>query len=220
MSNTTAESQGGRWSSRQVYLLAATCLLIGTVLGYLFRGSEATSLASSRPQAEVEATPASTSTQAPPHPMPTLDEMKHMADKQAEPLLAQLKTNPTDPHLLAQVGDVYKVAHQFKDAADFYSQSLKIDPKNVPVRTALAACLYYMGDADTAIQQLQEALKHDAKDPNALFNLGVIKWQAKKDGSGALAAWQQLLKLNPDLDGGKRAQVEKLMGEVRKGGGS
>jgi hypothetical protein len=29
------------------------------------------------------------------------------------------------------------------------------------------------------------------------FNLGIVKWQGKKDGPGAVAAWKKLLETNP-----------------------
>jgi hypothetical protein len=41
--------------------------------------------------------------------------------------------------------------------------------------------------------------------------LGVIRWKEKKDGKGAIAAWSQLLKLNPKLDHENKTQLEKLM---------
>ena len=56
--------------------------------------------------------------------MPTLEQMKHMADKQAESLLEQLKSNPNDARLLAKIATMYSATHQFKEAADYYAKSL------------------------------------------------------------------------------------------------
>ena len=44
----------------------------------------------------------------------------------------------------------------------------------------------------------------------------MIKWQGKQDGSGALAAWQELLKSNPQLSADRKATVQKLMADVAK----
>jgi len=106
--------------------------------------------------------------------------------------------------------------HQFKEAAGYYDKSLKLDPKNVPIRTELASSLYYCGDVDGALAQLEQALKYDPKDTNSLFNIGVIRWKGKKDAAGAIAAWQELLKVHPDLD--RRPIVEKMIAEARTGG--
>jgi len=32
---------------------------------------------------------------------------------------------------------------------------------------------------------------------DTLFNLRIVKWQGKKDGPGAVAAWKKLLETNP-----------------------
>jgi cytochrome c-type biogenesis protein CcmH/NrfG len=81
----------------------------------------------------------------------------------------------------------------------------------------MASCLYYGGDVDGAISQLQQSLRYDPKDANSLFNLGMVKWQGKKDSKGALAAWQLLLKSNPQLSADRKATVEKLMGDIQMG---
>ncbi|MGA7400238.1 MAG: tetratricopeptide repeat protein, partial [Candidatus Sulfotelmatobacter sp.] len=82
------------------------------------------------------------------------------------------------------------------------------------------SCLYYNGDVDGALRQLQQSLHYDPKDANSLFNLGVIKWQGKQDAKGALTAWQELLKTNPQLSADRKAAVEKLMADVQMKGKS
>jgi hypothetical protein len=37
------------------------------------------------------------------------------------------------------------------------------------------------GDVDGALQQLTQATTDDPKDANSFFNLGMIRWQGKKD---------------------------------------
>ena len=150
--------------------------------------------------------------------MPSLEEMKQMADKKAAPLLEKLKGEPNNSDLLIQVGKIYQSTHQFKEAADYYDKALQVDPKNVAIRTELASCLYYNGDVDEAITQLQKGLQYDPKDANSLFNLGMMKWQGKKDNKGALAVWQELLKSNPQLSPDRKATVQKLMANVQMQG--
>lgn len=196
------------WTVRQVYVTAALCLLMGVAVGYLFRGSQMPSRAPSAP-ATAQAAP-----QAPAQ-MPTLDQMKHMADKQAEPLLAKLQNDASNPDLLVKIGRVYESAHQFKEAAAYYEKSLSIKPQNVAVRNEMASCLYYDGDVDGALKQLDRSLKDDPRNPNSLFNLGMIRWQGKNDSQGAVSAWQRLLKLNPNLESQKKDQVQRLIADVR-----
>ena len=146
--------------------------------------------------------------------------MQRVANVKAQPLLARLKNDPNNSDLLIQVGNIYSSTHQFKEAVDFYNKALQAHPDNVAIRTEMASCLYYIGDVDGAISQLQGSLQYDPKDANSLFNLGMIKWQGKKDSKGALAAWRELLKANPQLSADRKATVRKLMSEVESKGGS
>jgi len=146
--------------------------------------------------------------------MPTLEEMKQMADKQAAPLMAKLKTDPNNIDLLMQVASIYHTTHQFQEAVTYYRRAAQADPKNVALRTKLAASLYRTGDVDGAISQLKQALTYAPTDANALFDLGMMRLQGKQDGKGALVAWRLLLKSNPQLSSERRATVEKLMADV------
>lgn len=198
------------WKPAQVYTMAGICVVIGLVLGYLFRDS-----ASNAVPASAVAQASSQGAITAPAQMPSLDQMKHMADEQAEPLLAKLQNDPNNSDLLNQIGTIYKATHQFKEAIRYYQKAVQADPKNNLARTDLASCLYYEGDVDGALTQLQQALTYNPKDANSLFNLGMIRWKGKGDTKGAVEAWNQLLKSNPQLDKQKKTQVEKLLAEVQ-----
>jgi cytochrome c-type biogenesis protein CcmH/NrfG len=203
------------WKTTQAYAMAATCLVIGIALGYLFHGSAPRpALPSQTAQMQMQSPSGASAGRQ--HPMDNLEDMKRMADKKAEPLLVKLKANPNNSELLNQIGTLYKVTHQFKEAAGYFQKALDADPKNVAARTDLASCLFYQGDADGAIQQLQQSLNYDPKDANSLFNLGMIRLQGKNDPTGAVTAWKQLLKLNPTLADDKKAAVQKLIAQARQ----
>jgi len=210
---TNLASRETGWRPGHAYLLAVICLVLGTALGYLFRGSGARPTRTAGPAAQAQA-PANGAPK-----MPSLDDMKRMADKQAEPLLAKLKTDPNNADLLVQIARIYEATHQFKEAVSYFEKALQASPKNVGTRTEMASCLYYDGDVDGAISQLQLALQDKPTDANSLFNLGLIRWKGKGDSKGALTAWQQLLKSNPDLDSKKKAQVQKLMAALQENDG-
>ena len=241
---TTATSASPSMRAAQVYAMAGLCLVAGLGIGFVSMGwqshpsrPKATPAAAAalplagpaqlpaapqgilRPApnpSQPNAGPASphSGTAMPAGKMPTLADMKQMADKKAEPLLAKLKTDPNNLDVLMQVASIYHTTHQFHDAAKYYRRAVEVDPKNVALRTKLAASLYRAGDVDGGIAQLKQALTYDPKDANALFDLGMMRLQGKQDGKGALAAWQLLLKSNPQLSSERRATVEKIMADV------
>jgi cytochrome c-type biogenesis protein CcmH/NrfG len=193
----------------RVYQLCAAALAVGLALGYFVVGARKAPvpLRASASASKPGMLPGG-------HPVPTMEQMKAMADVKAAPLLEQQKSEPKNAKLLLQVAALYNSTHQFKDAADYYNKALQVDPKNVTTRTDLASSLYYQGDVDGAVSELQKALKYSPNDVNALFNLGMIKFKGKDDAAGAIAAWQQLLKTHPDLD--RKATVEQMIEEANQ----
>jgi cytochrome c-type biogenesis protein CcmH/NrfG len=190
--------------------MATVCLMLGLSAGYLLRGSGFHAVVAGTtnlPTVSPDPTGGTT-------PMPSLEQMKQMADKKAEPFLEQLKQDPKNKDLLLRVAYFYKSAHQFKEAAGYFDQTLQLDPNNVAVRTEKASCLYYSGDVDGALAELQESLRISPKDANSLFNLGMIRLKGKQDRAGAIAAWQELLRTNPGLD--QKPIVEQMIAEARQ----
>jgi len=199
------------WSPTQAYVLGGVCLALGLAFGFLLRGSAAPATAAAPPSAAA-ATPSAGAH----HPTPTIEQMREMADKQAAPLLESLKTKPNDAGLLARVARIYESTHQFGTAAAYFRKSLAASPRNAAVRSELASCLYYGGDTDAAIHELEQTLKVQPKDPDSLFNLGLIRWKGKDDPNGALEVWDKLLKTHPELDSAKKSQVESLIAQLRQ----
>jgi len=209
-----AAVEGSTVPALRVYAMAGICLVVGLAIGYVFRGSLDHSTAGQIAAHEVAARPG----MAAGH-VPTLEEMKHMADTQAAPLLDKLKGDPNNGALLLQVGSIYHAAHQYPEAGAYFGRAVQTDPKNVVYRTKLALSLYRGGDPDGAIAQLNQALSNDPNDANALFDLGMIRMEGKHDSRGALAAWQKLLKTNPGLSPDRKATVQKLIANVMTSAG-
>ncbi len=214
MENETSAqpTAGSAWQAKQVYAMAVISLAVGLAIGYLFRGSQSPAF---QPVAANQPAPATGGMGGNAGQMPTLDQMKAMADKKAEPLLEKLKGDPTNGELLTQIAKVYLSTHQFKQATAYYGKAVQMDPKNVALRTQMASCMYYDGDIDGAISQLQQSLHYSPNDANSLFNLGMIKWHGKQDNKGAVQVWQQLLKSNPELSPDRKAEVQRLMADAR-----
>jgi len=214
MQKETTSSNGtpSIWRPLHAYLMAVVCLLVGFAIGYLIRGS-------APPKPDAMATAAASPSAAPttanvpnggaPAGMPSLDDMKRMAEKQAQPLLAELQKKPNDAALLNKTALTYKAAHQFDKAAEYFKKSLDSDPKNVAVRDDYASCLYYLGDVDGALAQLHKSLTYDPKHPGTLFNIGMIEWKGKGDVDAAVASWEKLLKLNPNF--AQKDQVQHVI---------
>jgi tetratricopeptide (TPR) repeat protein len=214
------------WLPKPLLAMCAVCLAMGFLAGYLLRGSAQRPIAASTAAASVAPPSVNSSSQTMsataqpqagqqmPHKMPTLDDLKHMADKKAAPLLEKSKSDAKNPQLQNQIGLIYENAHQFKAAAGYFQKSLEFDPKNVGVRADYASCLYYSGDVDGALAQLNQSLTYDPKHAGTLMNIGIIRWKGKNDVDGAVASWQKLLQYHPDF--AQKDLVQHMITEAKK----
>ena len=206
----TETSSRAQWTSTQAYVLSVICLLVGVAVGYLARGSASAQRASIHAQSA--GVPAAMAGAAAQNPNP--EQMRQMAETEAAPLLAQLKTDSNNADLLYKIGNVYYDAQQYPEAVNYYERCLTVSPKATDVRTDMATAYHFMGQSDRALQEYDQVLKIDGKHANALFNSGMVKWQDKQDMTGAIAAWKRLLQTNPDY--AQRDKVQQLIAQAEQ----
>jgi cytochrome c-type biogenesis protein CcmH/NrfG len=206
-STTNSTNPAGNWSGTQAYVLATFCLLLGVALGYLFRGSAPAGTA----QAAVPATTPPTTGARPQPPDPNAQAALAQA---TAPLLEAVNKDPNDYDSLVKLGNLFYDGQQFPSAIQYYERALTIHPDNPDVRTDMGTAYWYTGNAEKALAAMETSLKYRPGHPQTLFNLGWVRWQGKQDPKGAIEAWQQLLKANPDYP--QRQQVEQYIAKAKE----
>jgi len=203
----TSASSVGDWTGSQAYLLAAFCLLLGVALGYLFRGSAS-------PAATAALTDQQGSEPRQQAPAPAGSDVQAALAQTAAPLLDAVNKNPNDYDSLVKLGNIFYDGQQYPSAIQYYERALVIHPDNPDVRTDMGTAYWYTGNADKAIAAMQTSLQYRPGHPQTLFNLGWVRWQGKADPKGAISAWEQLLKTNPDYP--QRQQVEQYIAKAKE----
>ncbi len=203
-----ASEQAKLWTNTQTYTMAAICLVLGVVVGYLVHApADAHSVAPLATVAPPPSAPAANQS------MPSAQDLKHMADRQVAPLLAELQKHPKNDELLVKVGRSFMAAQQYQSARQYYEQAATLKPAPETLNE-LAFVDYSLGDVDKAIDNLNRALKMDPKNPKLLFNLGMFEWHGKSDPKAAIAAWREFLRTNPNDP--KRPQVEQMIAQAKQ----
>lgn len=127
-----------------------------------------------------------------------------------EALAADLRTRAeqdrTDAASRVQLGNMYFDAGRFQEAAGWYEDALRIDPRNPDVSTDLGIAYYYTNQPDRALRQFDHSLSVDPKHSKTLLNLGVVRAFGKQDLKGAAEAWQQVVDLAPDTPEARAAR--------------
>jgi len=202
----------GLWTTREAYLLAMVCLFVGVVVGYFLRGSAAPSQTPSAGGGGAQPAPPATtpaqnqSLQSPASLNPTV-----------QPMLDALKVDPRNFEALVNLGNTY-YDHQFYDEAiKYYERALEVRPNDVNVRTDMGTAYWYSGQPQRAIQEFQKSLAQEPNHAQTLFNMGIVKSEGLHDSAGAIAAWEKLLKTNPDYP--QKERVQQLLQQAKGGKG-
>ncbi len=116
---------------------------------------------------------------------------------------------------LMKYGDVAWELDRFEDAAKGYGAALrqftdtakknqptKPSQENIHALSRYGQILFFNGDYDQALTLLETAAK--LGNAEAWLTIGNIRFSAKNDPKGAIAAWEQFLKVNKDKAFGAR----------------
>jgi cytochrome c-type biogenesis protein CcmH/NrfG len=133
-------------------------------------------------------------------------------------LEGRLSQNPRDLEALVGLGRIYLQSGQLPKAIEFYKRALEVDGNNVSALSGLAMILAQAGHSDQALGLFDRVLAINPQVPMALLFRGRLLYEDKKDFSGAIANWEEFLRIMPQ--GGPaevvRGWIEEARREARK----
>jgi tetratricopeptide (TPR) repeat protein len=124
--------------------------------------------------------------------------------------------DPQNAEYQTEIGNIYYDLGRYQNAVDAYEKSLKLQPRNPGVSTDAATCYHNIGQDDKALELLDEVLRFSPNFAQALFNKGVILINGKRDVAAGIAAWEELLRTNPDFP--QKAEIEEQILQYRSSG--
>lgn len=173
-------------------------ILFGIIVGYIIGAGQG--------QTAQVAVAATTSAPTPSSSAAVVDEGELQAYRNV------LASDPKNVKAATALANKLYDAGRYAEAIPYYRQAFAAAPGDVSLSTDLGTALYYAGRTDEALTQLQKSLTIDAAHPQTLFNIGIIKRDAKKDPKGAREAWERLLKSAPDYP--DAARVRTMLAEL------
>ena len=123
-----------------------------------------------------------------------------------------VKKDPKNLAAWVELGNLYFDTNQSKEAIEAYSQYLVSKPGNPDVRTDMGIMFRSLGQFDRAIEEFRKAAQSDPKHANSRYNIGLVLLHDKQDIKGAVKAWEEYLKVDPNSERAQRirAQIEKM----------
>lgn len=126
-------------------------------------------------------------------------------------LVAQTKKTPADPKLWIMLGHRYFDTQQVKKAIAAYETALKLKPDDADVLTDLGVMYRRDGDPKKAVQTFDKAIEIDPRHEVSRFNKGIVMLHDLEDTTGAIAAWEGLLQINPQAKAPNGQTVKELI---------
>jgi cytochrome c-type biogenesis protein CcmH/NrfG len=124
-----------------------------------------------------------------------------MTSEQARDILQleqEVAVNPTNVDAWTQLGHVYFDTNNYAKAIRAYEKSLELRPDDPNVLTDLGVMYRRNAEPDKALAAFDKAIAVNPAHEQARFNKGIVLRYDKNDREGAVKAWEELLKINPN----------------------
>lgn len=123
-----------------------------------------------------------------------------------------IQKDPRNLPAWVELGNLYFDSDQPKEAIEAYSKYLAAKPDNPDVRTDMGIMYRRLGEFDRALEEFRKAAQIDPKHINSRYNIGIVLLHDKQDIKGAIKAWEDYLKVDPESERADRvrAQMENL----------
>jgi cytochrome c-type biogenesis protein CcmH/NrfG len=146
-----------------------------------------------------------------PAPTPPARDSVEVAS-QIQTLKEIVKKDPKNLPAWVELGNLYFDSDRPKEAIDAYSRYLAAKPDNPDVRTDMGIMYRKLGQFDKALEEFKKAAQTDPKHVNSRYNIGLVLLHDKQDMKGAINAWEEYLKVDPNSERAQRirAQIEKM----------
>ena len=160
-------------------------------------------------------------------PTATGDQVAQQIPKEQADAIAQLESavtgQPNDYQSWIRLGHLYFDTHQPEKAIQAYNRSIELHPPDANLLTDLGVMYRNTGQKEKAIESFDRARQLDPKHEPSRLNKGIVLLFDHNDPQGAIASWEELLRLNPEAkmtDGtGVRQFIDQLQKDLAKQSG-
>jgi len=200
-----------------VILMVVIAFLVGFITGAtvaILRGTKGVEKAAivQKPQMALPGAAAP----ALPAPAPPARDSMELAS-QIQTLKEIVKKDPKNLPAWVELGNLYFDSDRPQEAIEAYRQYLAIKPDNPDVRTDMGIMYRKLGQFDKALEEFGKAAQSDPRHANSRYNIGIVLLHDKQDIRGAIKAWGEYLRVDPNSERAERIrdQIDKIKKMVK-----
>ncbi len=137
-------------------------------------------------------------------------------ENQITALLQKVKKTPEDGNAWARLGNLYYDTQQPEKAIDAYLHSLDLQPASPDLLTDLGVMYRRINQPEQALYYFNEAASRNSTHLPSRFNKGVVLLNDLERPLAAIAAWKEILVIDPDATTGNGRRVADIIAEVKQ----
>ncbi len=145
--------------------------------------------------------------QSPPH-----NEETHQAMLKLE---AEVTTNPGNFQAWASLGNLYYDTDQGTKAIAAYNKSLSLHKGDANLLTDLGVMYRKNKQPDKAIESFNQAIQENPTHMPSRYNKGIVLLYDLNDKQGALASWEDMLRIDPQAKSNSGVTIRELIDQVK-----
>lgn len=130
-------------------------------------------------------------------------------------LEADVTADPENFKAWVQLGHLYFDTKQNEKAITAYTTSLKYHSGDANLLTDLGVMYRRTNQPEKAIEWFEKAQAMDLTHQPSRFNEGIVKYYDLGDTPGAIASWEELLRINPDAATGNGQKIREIVDQIK-----
>jgi cytochrome c-type biogenesis protein CcmH/NrfG len=130
-------------------------------------------------------------------------------------LEAEVTANPENFQSWIRLGHLYYDSDQPEKAISAYTKSLEFHSGDANLLTDLGVMYRRIKQPEKAIELFNMAIEKDPNHQPSRFNKGIVLMYDLNDPPGAIAAWEELLSLNPQAKTANGQPIREFVDQIK-----
>ena len=130
-------------------------------------------------------------------------------------LEAEVTANPDNFNNWVHLGHLYYDSNQPEKAIGAYTKSLELHSGDANLYTDLGVMYRRTQQPEKAMEMFNKAIKMDPSHLPSRFNKGIVLMYDLKDSAGAIATWEELLKIDPEAQTANGQHIHELVDQIK-----
>lgn len=128
----------------------------------------------------------------------------------------EVTANPQNHQAWTRLGNLYYDTRQPEKAIAAYTKSLELHEGDANIITDLGVMYRQAEQPQKAIEMFDRAMKTDPTHLPSRYNKGIVLMYDLNDPQGAIAAWEEILKIDPEAKAGTGEPIRDMIEHFKK----